>query len=233
MLEGRIRGTGVATGGYVYVFGGLGGLTPLKTAERYDPRSNTWEALPSMHRPRYACASAVMPEGCIVVFGGELTEAGCAASIERFDPESGTWELLPAVSTPPCGSVVALTASGDTAFTVGGLGLSGQALPVAEKLSLGSVLAATPARIGKKQVEASAARQFVPPAWTPMPPMLTPRHLASVAGFATGAVVVGGKGPSFEAVSSVESYDPDINVWEALPALPSPRIRAAVVGGRL
>lgn len=220
MLEGRIRGAAVAVGGYLYVFGGQDGLKSVNTAERYDPRSNTWTALPPMHRQRYASAAAVTPEGCIVVFGGELTDEGCAASTERFDPKTEVWELLPSVRTPPCGSAVAITASGDRAFTVGGLGLSGQALPVAEQLPLGAAL------------EGAETARFAP-AWAPMPPMLLPRHLASVAGFGTGAVVVGGKGPTFEAVSNVELYDADANTWEVLAPLPDPRLRAAVVAGCL
>lgn len=220
MLEGRIRAAGVACGGYVYAFGGLDGIKATSSAERYDPRTNTWEALPPMNRPRYACTSAALPEGGIVVFGGELTDAGCTASVERYDPETRTWELLPPVRNPACGGAIALTGLGEMVFAVGGLGLSGQALAMAEKLRVGRALA----------VEAST---FTPPNWVPMPPMKTPRHLASVAGFGGGAVVVGGKGPAFEAIDCVEWYDPDENSWEELQALPSPRLRAAVAGGRL
>jgi len=218
MLTGRIRAAAVFCGGYLYLLGGLDGSRPLSTAERYDPNTNTWEELPSMHCPRYACAAAAQPRGCVMAFGGELTDAGLNASMERYNPETSTWELLPTVRSPSCGSVMALTAAGRTAFTVGGLGLSGQALPVAEQLPVGAALAA-----GQVQL----------PNWGPVPPMQTPRHLASAAGFGSGVVVVGGKGPTFEAVSNVEVFDPDANAWESLPSLPSPRLRSAVVSGRL
>jgi len=226
MLEGRIKGAAVAAGGLVYVFGGQDGLKPVNTAECYDPRTNTWRALPPMHRQRYACAAAVTPEGHIVVFGGELTDQGCAASVELFDPKTEVWQLLPAVTTPPPGSNVAITATGDRAFTVGGLGLSGQALPVAERLPLGFALAAA----GQGP---DMAKRFAPPAWMSMSPMLMPRHLASVTGFGGGAVVVGGKGPTFEAVSAVEMYDADTNAWGPLPALPAARLRAGIVAGNI
>jgi len=224
MLTGRIRAAAVFSGGYLYVLGGLDGSRPLSTAERYDPGSNTWEELPQMNCPRYACAGAPQPRGCVMAFGGELTDAGLNASIERYDPELGAWELLPTVRAPSCGAVVALTAAGRTAFTIGGLGLSGQALPVAERLALGPALAAA---------APSQSSQIQLPNWGQVPPMLTPRHLASAAGFGSGVVAVGGKGPTFEAVSNVELFDPEAMSWESLPPLPSPRLRAAVVSGRL
>lgn len=186
-----------------------------------------------MHCPRYACAGAAHPRGCVVAFGGELTDAGLSASMERYNPEISAWELLPAVRAPSCGSVMALTAAGRTAFTVGGLGLSGQALPVAEQLALGPALAAAAQKANEGRRDDGQASQIQLPNWGPVPPMQTPRHLASAAGFGSGVVVVGGKGPTFEAVNNVEVFDPDTMAWESLPPLPSPRLRAAVVSGRL
>mmetsp|Transcript_35344 Transcript_35344/g.101636 ORF Transcript_35344/g.101636 Transcript_35344/m.101636 type:complete len:397 (-) Transcript_35344:185-1375(-) len=227
MIHGRIRPAAVFCGGYIYVLGGLDGARALCAAERYNPATNTWEELPPMHRPRYAGAATALPRGSVIAFAGELTEAGLAASIEVFDPEANAWELLPAVRTPSCGAAVALVGGGRTAFQLGGLGLSGQALPAAEQLNLGPALAC--ASVGGS---AEMGHRFQPPNWGPVPPMLTPRHLASAAGFGSGAAVVGGKGPTFEAVNNVEIYDPEARTWQALAPLPSPRLRAAVVSGR-
>lgn len=239
MQEGRSRAAAVALGSYIYVLGGFDGLRALQSAERYNLRTNTWETLPPMHRPRYACSAAAQPLGCVLAFGGELTDAGVAASMERFDPNKNAWELLPpVVRTPACGAAIALTGSGRTAFTMGGLGLSGQALPSAEWLFLGPTLAApTPALGEKEDPEANrltgTATRVQAPAWTSLPAMETPRHLASASGFGSGVVAVGGKGPTFEVVADVEVFDPVTNTWDRLPALPCARFRAAVVSGRV
>jgi len=216
MLQGRIRGTAVAAGGFVYVFGGQDGLTPINTAERFDPASNTWTAIPSMHRSRYSSAATVMPDGKIVVFGGELTDQGGAVeSTEIYDPKTEAWTLLPAARETRVGSAVSISSSGDRAFVVGGLGLNGQAQPFAEQRSLADVL--------DPSSEGTAA------GWTPIAPMALRRQLASVAGFGSGVVVAGGKGPTFEAVAHVELYEADEDSWTTLPSLPEPRLRAAVV----
>jgi len=231
MPTGRIRAGAVACGGFLYVVGGLDGSRPLRTVERFDPRTGAWESLPPMHRPRYACALAVQPGNRLLAFGGELTDAGLAASIEIYDSEACAWDLLQAVRAPSCGAAVALTASGRTAFTFGGLGLSGQALPLAEFLPLGQALTTAAAATPEHEKNA-LGRTFVPPAWNQAPPMPTPRHLIAVAGFGSGAVAIGGKGPIFEAVVNAEIFRPETGAWQQLTGLPEARLRAGVVAGR-
>lgn len=221
MLAGRIRAAAAFCGGHLYVMGGLDGSHPLQSVERYNSKTNEWEAMPPMCRPRYACAVAVQ-DGRILVFGGELADVGNAASMERYDPEAGAWELLPPVRAPCCGSAVAMDSAGRFAFNLGGLGLNGQALTAAEGMELEPMLTGAADEVA---LEASA--------WEPLAAMPTPRHLASAAAFRDGAVVAGGKGADFEAAREVDFYDPEMGRWEALPPLPSPRLRAALASGHL
>jgi len=218
MHIGRIRAATAVLDGCLYVLGGLDGAKPLSAVERYDPKTQAWEVLAPMEKPRYACA-AIVKDGKIYAFGGELTESGVQASVERYDPETESWQLLSnvAIRPPSCGAAVTVTSN--QAFALGGLGLSGQALGVAERLPLESALT-------EKLVQQG-------PHWAPLPPMPTPRHLASAAPFRGGVVVVGGKGHNFDAVRNVELYDPMAMTWEVMPPLSSPRLRAAVVAGRL
>jgi hypothetical protein len=225
MLEARIRAAVVASEGYLYVLGGLNGEKPLNSAERYDPRTDTWEALPAMHRPRYAFAAAVRPGGRILAFGGELTEQGAAASMEILDPHTGQWELLPAVRIPTCGAAIAVVGAGRVALAVGGLGLSGQALPMAEHMDLGSALDLT------ARDEESGGMGFRPPVWQAAGAMPAAKHLASAVGFGSGVAVVAGKGSTFEACTDASVYT-SAGEWEVLPPLPSPRLRVGVAGGR-
>lgn len=223
MAEPRIRAAAVAAGGYIYVLGGLDGTKPLNSAERFDLRTGAWEALPPMHRPRYAGAAAVR-RGCILAFGGELTEQGASASMELFDPRTGQWQLLPAVRTPTCGAAIAVVGAGRAALAVGGLGLSGQALPLSEILDLAPAL-------DQANFQESAF-EGQPPTWQTVAGMPTAKHLAVAVGFGSGVAVIGGKGPSFEASADADTFSLADGAWKVLPALPSPRLRVAVAGGR-
>jgi len=222
MQSGRIRAAAVVLGGCLYLLGGLDGSKPLRSTEQYDPQGRIWQGLPPMQRPRYACAASVQ-DGRICAFGGELTDAGMLASMEIFDPQASEWELMPAVRAPCCGA--AMVVADGAAFTLGGLSLSGQALPLVERLPLHSFFDRTSTMMSEEL-----------PVWTQKTPMHIPRHLASSAPFGGGIVVVGGKGSTFDATKDVELYIPETGTWTALPPLPSPRLRAAVAGhsaGRL
>merc|ERR1719362_2514649 len=115
-----------------------------------------------------------------------------------------------------------LAASGCAAITLGGLSLSGQALSVSKQITLEGLMTSN-----------SEDDEDISPRWTGLPPMPTPRHMASATSYYGGAAAVGGKGSTFEVVHNVEFFNPENWNWEVLPPLPSPRLRAAVVGGRL
>jgi len=222
MSAGRIRAAAVGAGSYVFVLGGLDSSRPLRSFERYELSNGKWQELPLMHRPRYAC-SATACGRWIFAFGGELSEVGVLSSMERYDRTTGRWELLPLLQAPCCGSATVLANDSRVAFSFGGLGMSGQALGLAKQLSVNTSLLDSDAW-NPDEVETLR--------WGCMPPMPTPRHQTCAAPFMGGAVAVGGKGAKFEAVGNVEYFNSDSWSWDVLPNLPSPRLRAAVAGGR-
>jgi N-acetylneuraminic acid mutarotase len=97
----RNHTTGVASGGRFYVLAGRDAGN-LAAAERYDPRRRAWQRLPDLRTPRGGIASARLPDGRIVVFGGEdLTPGGSTiAEVELFDPRRRSWRRLPDMRTP-------------------------------------------------------------------------------------------------------------------------------------
>lgn len=214
MIEHRIRPTTIFAHGFIYVLGGSDGTNSMTSVERYDIATNTWQTVSAMNRPRYACGATVQG-GKILVFGGELAENGALASSEVYDPETDIWTPLPAVRTPLCGSSLLIDASGNAAYAIGGLGLSGHALGVVERISLGPLIA----RAGSGPL----------PSWAHMPQMPTPRQLVSSTTFQGGFVAVGGKTVTSDASAKVEYFNASLGSWQELIPLPLARIRAAVV----
>jgi Kelch motif len=99
MAVAREHLAATATGGFVYVLAGrAAGQGNFATAERFDPRTATWERLPDMAKPRGGIAAAAV-HGDVVVFGGE-EGAGTIREAERFDTATRRWSPLPGMRTP-------------------------------------------------------------------------------------------------------------------------------------
>ncbi|MCA8977693.1 MAG: hypothetical protein KDC98_23415 [Planctomycetes bacterium] len=66
--------------GTVIVCGGAGGLlsaaTPLDSVEAFDPTTNTWSAMAALTGPRAAHMAALMPDGLLVLLGGDGSTDG-------------------------------------------------------------------------------------------------------------------------------------------------------------
>ena len=97
-------------GGKVLIAGGAGASAVLAGAEIFDPATETFTALPAsgateLQTPRTAPAAAALPDGRVLIAGGDtsasgsVTSADVLSSAEVFDPASGTFSALPASGT--------------------------------------------------------------------------------------------------------------------------------------
>ncbi|CAE7564891.1 ivns1abpa, partial [Symbiodinium sp. KB8] len=114
----------------IYVCGGSCG-TAMDSAERFNPRTNQWEMLPSMCMPRRACAAASAGGKFYVLGGVDVPRFGGSEETQQewmfqdkycpecFDPVLNQWELLPPMNRPY--THAAATALGGFIYVFGGL----------------------------------------------------------------------------------------------------------------
>jgi hypothetical protein len=122
-------------GRYVYAVGGRD-LDPGKNSnafERYDPASDSWEALPDLPEKMGGLGAAYL-DGQIVVTGGETPNAVTGATFV-YDISKRRWRKAAALGTPRHGMAVA--AFGDTVYALEGATAAGhtRSTDVAEALA--------------------------------------------------------------------------------------------------
>lgn len=105
-----LHGLAALPGGGALAFGGLDpvDLSPLRSAEVYDPATNAWTPTGSLHvNHAYVAGEAVtLPNGKVLVAGGFTRAAfdgstlSPTAAVEVFDPATGAWTVASALPTP-------------------------------------------------------------------------------------------------------------------------------------
>ena len=81
---------------YIFVFGGTDGSAHrecLKSVERYDPQTDRWSYMKSMHQPR-SSAFAFVHDEKIFVIGGERGEDAIPTDCEVYDPVTDDWQVI-------------------------------------------------------------------------------------------------------------------------------------------
>jgi N-acetylneuraminic acid mutarotase len=200
----------IVLGGKIYVFGGYtsGPNAPVCTgsAERYDPKTDTWKTLKPMEQGK-AYHRVTICNGRIYVIGGS-EEGTILSSVESYDPKTGKW--TPEAPLPAARMHFGVKTISGKIYVFGG------SSPLS---TLNSVEAYDPV---KKQ-------------WTKKASMKTPRFSFQTETVGGKIYAIGGIDDKGNLLSSVEEYDPLLNRWTEKSAMHTPRswFRTAAAGGKI
>jgi N-acetylneuraminic acid mutarotase len=198
--------------GKIYTFGGFTAPAhgkPVDVAFEYDPKADSWRALPKLSSPRGSPA-AVGLNGKVHVIGGRGTDNATVATHDVFDPATSQWSTL-----------APLSKARDH------IGL----IVVAGKIhAIGGRLLSTNTNQALHEVYDPATNT-----WTPAAPMPTPRSSVGVTEYRGMIVVLGGEGDATgpdSAFKDFEGYDIKTGQWTRLASPPSGRhgVAAATAG---
>ena len=110
-------GTVLVAGGYDLVLhSGVG----QDSAEFYDPSSGTWSATASMTTVRSGHTATLLPDGTVLVAGGDDRDSDELASAELYDPSSETWSATASMTTARWDHTATLLADGTVLVAGGG-----------------------------------------------------------------------------------------------------------------
>jgi hypothetical protein len=195
----------------VFVAGGsssVGDAGALNTAEVYDPTQGTFTPVSNtMASSRFLPAAALLPDGDVLVVGGQDQNGDALSTADLYDPATNSF---------PSG------ARAPTDMT------TGRSLPVAATLDNGDVLVAggadsSNAPLGTAEVYDPSSNSWTPTANT----LSTPRLGGGIAPLPDGReLLVGGESaglPVQATTATTDFYSPSTNSFTPGPAMATPR----------
>ncbi|MGD0861868.1 MAG: kelch repeat-containing protein [Candidatus Limnocylindrales bacterium] len=207
-------GVAVLADGRMLVIGGSSGPSSsaaLASVEIFDPRLDKWAAARPMLQARAYPATAVLPDGSVLVVGGSR-DGLPLASAERYIPGTASWVSAGTMNVPRT----------HTTATV---------------LRDGRVLVAGGGSEGSPSYRSTAAAEIYDPAtgtWTPTAPMAHARALHTATLLPDGEVLVAGgatvyQGTRGTVTASAEIFDPASATWHAAPSMSVARYHYSAV----
>ncbi|HLM48786.1 MAG TPA: kelch repeat-containing protein [Myxococcaceae bacterium] len=194
--------------GKVLVAGGAPGEYhggPLASAELYDPATNTWSLTGSLNVARREHAMTLLPDGRVLVTGGNDASARPLSSVELYDPATGTWTR------------------------VAGMGAV-RASHTATRLGNGKVLVVGGS--GNDPVGSASAELYDPATgtWSATGGMTRPRRWHTANELPDGRVLVLGGYHEYTGIQfATELYDPATGTWSGTAAMVTDRYKHSAV----
>jgi N-acetylneuraminic acid mutarotase len=183
-----------------------------------DPRG--WRATGAMKTARLAHTATPLPNGSVLVVGGETAARDMLASVEIYEPPTDSWSAAPSLPAPRSNHAAVLLNDGRVLIAGGG-----RSAPIGQPSSLEVT--------GTALLYDAAANVFAPTG-----SLLTPRsHFGAVllesgdvliagGGAATSHADCGGVpncGPIADPLASTERFDTASGTWRAAASMKTPR----------
>ena len=206
---------GIASGGKLYVFGGLGAAwKPKGLVYEYDPAADKWTKKKPMALPSHHVALAELNGKIYVIGGFKLPQSGPPAwepinNTWEYDPANDTWKALAPLPTKR-GSPNAAIVNGKI-YVIGGASTH----PGSKETAV------HPAR-PHRSMDTNEVYDPATNTWETRSPMPTARNHAAIGAVNNKIYVIGGRvGAAFMLVPAsstdiVEEYDPATDQWGVL-----------------
>ena len=241
--------------GQVLVVGGSANLAywpppALASAELYNPSTGTWTTTASLKTGRYSHMAVLLPNGKVLVVGGEITSGAYTPSAELYDPSTGKWTTTGSLIVTRYGFEATSLQNGKTLVAGGNAATGGllaeaelydpstgrwtttgslndaRALTTLTLLSNGRVLAAGGNDANGFHGYASSAELYDPSTgtWTFTGSMNTPRLYHTATLLANGEVLVaGGRTYAPGPLAEAELYNPTTGAWTTTGSMKTAR----------
>jgi hypothetical protein len=184
---------GAADGSRVFAMGGFDGNSILNSVEAYDPRMRNWMELAPMSTPRSSASACASSDGKIWALGG--SSGSRLASVEFYDVRANKW-----------GSIVDM----HDARSAGGA-----ACVLNRIYAIGGT--------DNNQSIHSSVEMFEEGLFGYRSSLQCPRMDLGACAVADRTILVGGGQSAGEVVNQTEMFYPELNQWQATPAMIVPR----------
>jgi large repetitive protein len=147
-------------------------------AELYNPATNAWTATGSMSTIRQGAAAVLLPDGDVLVTGGNTPDGGASlSSAELYDPATGKWSTTGSMNDARDGATATV-------------------------LPDGTVLAAGGCDACSNQPALASTEIFDGSFWFPITSMTQPRVFQTATALPDGSVLLAGGGASYDGAST-------------------------------